>query len=80
MNRSSACHSDIWVAVGKSSASVLSKWRRKLPLLKALRDEEVCKVTEDLYVGGVGGVVIRTETRDLKHSASLSLIASGLKP
>lgn len=40
---------------GKSSASVLSKWRRKLPLLKALRDEEVCKVTEDLYVGGVGG-------------------------
>ncbi len=30
--------------------SALSKWRRKLPLLKAMRDEEVCKVMPGLYV------------------------------
>ena len=31
------------------------RWRRKLPLLKALKDEEVCEVVPGLYVGGVGG-------------------------
>jgi hypothetical protein len=38
-----------------SSSRVLNKWRRKLPLLKALKDEEVCQVGPGLYVGGVGG-------------------------
>ena len=33
----------------------LKKWRSKLPLLRALKDEDVCEVIDGLYVGGVGG-------------------------